>query len=280
MVKKIIYILLILIVMFSAMYSNSNELYIWFYIVIGVPLVSFLLLFIATLRLKYTERIDDNRIVRGESIQYRLNVYNEDFFLYPFVQTNFFLDSHIGRNLFSTGYFFLFPKRGYTVNKDIRCIHTGGFHVGVKEFEVRDFFGFFTLKTVNRATVKYVYVLPKIHHLAKFANVQGNIEERVIISGKRGALEDYTEIESIDEYRPGIPYKKIHWKATAAKAQLMVKEFAHPNDISVCMYVDINTENFDQEVMLTAKDIVLESSLSIARYCVRKNITYKVMINE
>ena len=262
------------------MYTNINELYIWTYIIAGIPLVSFTLLVIAIYSIKYTESINDKRVVRGESILYNLNMFNEDFFLYPYIQTNFFVDSHFNRELFSTGYIFLFPHKEYKVEKNILCNHIGGFNIGIKDFEFRDYFGFFSIKAPNKTSTKFVYVLPKIHYLSKFASVQGNIEEKVIVSGQKGMLEDYTEIESIDEYRPGIPYKKIHWKASAAKDKLYVKEFSHPNDISVSMYVDINLEYFNDEEMLTAKDIVLESALSIAGYCVTGNITCKTLMND
>lgn len=280
MLKKIFYILLFLSVMFCALYTNSSELYIWMYIIAGTPLLSLALLGIATFRIKYTESINEKRVIRGDHIKYHLNLYNEDFFLYPFVQTNFFVDSHISRELFQTGYFFLFPRKEHDIKKEIRCSHTGSFNIGIKEFQLTDYFGFFTLKTHNTTLAKQIYVLPKVHYLARFASVQGNIEDKISVSGEKGILEDYTEIESIYDYRPGIPYKKIHWKATASKDKLLVKEFAHPNDLSVCMYVDINIADYNDEDRLTAKDIVLESALSIAHYVVNKNITCKVMMND
>ena len=280
MLKKIFYILLFLIVMFCAFYTNKSELYIWMYIIAGTPLLSFALLGIATLRLKYTESINDKRVIRGENINYRLKLFNEDFFLYPFVQTNFYMDNYIGRELFQTGHYFLLPRKEYNIEKGIPCSHTGSFAIGIKDFQLTDYFGFFTLKAFQKSSVKNIYVLPKIHYLARFSSVQGNIEEKTSVSGQRGILEDYTEIESIDEYQPGIPYKKIHWKATASKDKLFVKEFTHPNDLSVCMYVDINTGHYADEDKLTAKDIVLESALSIVHYVVNRGITTKVMMND
>jgi len=278
--KKIFYVLLFLIVMFCAFYTNSSELYIWMYILAGTPLLSFILLGIATLRLKYTESLGDKRVVRGENVNYRLKLYNEDFFLYPFVQTNFYMDNYIGRELFQTGYNFLFPRKEYNVEKGIPCSHTGSFNIGIKEFQLTDYFGFFTLKASQKSAAKNIYVLPKIHYLARFSSVQGNVEEKVSVSGQRGILEDYTEIESVDEYQPGVPFKKIHWKASASKDKLLVKEFAHPNDLSVLMYVDIDTGHYKDEDKLSAKDIVLESTLSIAHHVVNKNITCKVMMND
>jgi hypothetical protein len=79
---------------------------------------------------------------------------------------------------------------------------------------------------------------------------------------------------------PGVPFKKVHWKVSAAKDKLMVKEFAHPNDLSVSMFVDIDTGNYKEEDKLIASDIVLESALSIAHYFVNNNITCKIMMND
>lgn len=143
-----------------------------------------------------------------------------------------------------------------------------------------DYFGFFTLTSTQKTIANSIYVLPKVHYIPRFSSVQGNVEEKVSVSGQRGMLEDYTEIESIDEYQPGVPLKKIHWKATASKDKLLVKEFTHPNDLSVLMYVDIETGHYKDEDKLTAKDIVLESALSLAYYVVNKNITCKVMMND
>jgi hypothetical protein len=279
-IKKILYVLIFLIVLFCAFYTNSDELYMWMYILLGVPLLSFALLGIASLRLKYTESIDNKTVTRGDNVNYRLKIHNEDFFMYPFVQTHFYVDHYISRELFQTGYYFLFPRKEYVIEKGIPCSHIGQFNIGIKEFRLTDYFGFFTLKTAEKTSVKIIRVLPKIHYIPRFSSVQGNVEEKVSISGEKGVLEDYTEIEAIDEYKPGVPFKKVHWKVSAAKDKLMVKEFAHPNDLSVSMFVDIDTGNYKEEDKLIASDIVLESALSIAHYFVNNNITCKIMMND
>mgnify|MGYP001044134370 CR=1 FL=1 len=89
MIKKILYVLIFLIVLFCAFYTNSDELYMWMYILLGVPLLSFALLGIASLRLKYTESIDNKTVTRGDNVNYRLKIHNEDFFMYPLYKPTF-----------------------------------------------------------------------------------------------------------------------------------------------------------------------------------------------
>lgn len=127
MLKKIFYVLLFLIVMFCAFYSNSNELYIWMYILIGIPLVSFILLVIAVFRLKFTESLGNKRVVRGENINYSLKLYNEDFFLYPYVQTNFTWITISGGNCSKPVTTFCFPGKNTMLKKEFPAVIPAAF---------------------------------------------------------------------------------------------------------------------------------------------------------
>ena len=181
MIKKILYVLIFLIVLFCAFYTNSDELYMWMYILLGVPLLSFALLGIASLRLKYTESIDNKTVTRGDNVNYRLKIHNEDFFMYPFVQTHFYVDHYISRELFQTGYYFLFPHKEYVIEKEfLQSYRT--IIIGIKEFRLTDYLGLY-FKTRKNLREKHPCAAKDPLH-PRFSSVQ-ETEEKVSISVKK-----------------------------------------------------------------------------------------------
>ncbi|MBZ4647016.1 MAG: hypothetical protein JG777_2505, partial [Clostridia bacterium] len=110
MVKRnLIYFIIFAAFFLSALYSGEQVLYMISYAMLFLPLVSLLLLIITVLRYKYVEQIEKRQAVRGEVLNYSLDVYNEDVFLYPYIKTNFYAGNFLTNNLFNDETFYIPP---------------------------------------------------------------------------------------------------------------------------------------------------------------------------
>lgn len=83
----------------------------------------------------------------------------------------------------------------------------------------RDVFGLVEEDTQLRGTDS-VLVFPRVHHLSPWGH---NPLHRLEAYGRSRQREEFEELR---EYSPGDPLRDIHWKTTAKRDDLVVKEFA------------------------------------------------------
>ncbi len=63
--------------------------YTFFYIMCILPLVTLLLNIIILARFKYAQSVDIKDVVKGQKIYFKYSIYNEDIFLYPYINVRF-----------------------------------------------------------------------------------------------------------------------------------------------------------------------------------------------
>lgn len=125
------------------------------------------------------------------------------------------------------------PKE--TVEKVVRLVFkTRGLH-GSRDFILESGFPFILLTGERRAggsgEILVYPVLAETRGL--IANLSGFSGSETIVKGAAG-----DEIHSIREYRHGDDRRRIHWKATAKTASLMVKEYATGESARATIVID------------------------------------------
>jgi len=111
--------------------------------------------------------------------------------------------------------------------KTTATIHAG--HVGVSRpgaarCEVSDVFGFFTCMHKPAVTGQELVVLPQTFEVAELTYAPGDNEMETLSR----ATEDITNPSDVRTYAPGDPMKKIHWKLSLRKRELLVRRFEEP----------------------------------------------------
>lgn len=277
--RNVIYICVFLIFWISALYSGEKILYYISYILLFVPAISLALLILTMFRYKCFEKLDRRETFRGERVKYELKVYNEDIFLYPYIKAIFHADNFVTRTIFSDETFYLSPGKSYRIEKDVSCQHIGRYMIGVKLFEFVDFFRFFRLRSYYDRDNKQLLVLPRIVQLDKFKVLNTSYIES-FQTGNQTGMEDYSEITEIKKYIPGLPLKNVHWKLSAKKNELMTKKFSSPHNRNISLYVDVHYEGLKNEKFLFVRDIIIETTLAVLKFCLSKTIPVKVYFND
>ncbi|HHY88167.1 MAG TPA: DUF58 domain-containing protein [Chloroflexi bacterium] len=122
----------------------------------------------------------------------------------------------------------------------------GAFQLGPTIVRSGDPFGLF-LQTQEFGTETTLLVLPMVYELERFASPLG------LLPGGRAQHQRTAEATpyaaGVREYVPGDPLNRIHWRTTARKDKLMVKEFEQDPMADVWIFLDAyEAANIGQEL--------------------------------
>jgi uncharacterized protein (DUF58 family) len=134
---------------------------------------------------------------------------------------------------------FLGPKTERSYQSRTLLIQRGEFTLGPTILRSGDPFGFFTSERIFPAESKLI-VLPKVIDLQEFISPPGQL------SGGRAIRKSTYEITpyaaSVRDYQPGDSLNRVHWRSTAKRNRLMVKEFEQEPQANIWIFLDAQSE--------------------------------------
>ena len=124
----------------------------------------------------------------------------------------------------------------YRWRSDVVCERRGVFRLGPHRLRFGDPFGLFSVEIVSVET-ELLLIYPRVAHLPELEQPHGNAgESRRRRRPLRGALPS----ASVTDYRPGDSLRNIHWRSTAKRSRLMVKELEIEPSGDVWIVLDLN----------------------------------------
>lgn len=150
--------------------------------------------------------------------------------------------------------------------------HVGHYSPGVEYCIVSDIFGLFEYTVHMPMQLGGVNVLPRVLHSDDIAFGVGDMGALTI----RRAQEDLSSPDGVRKYQMGDPLKKMHWKLSLRKQELMVRQYEEPTLPSSLILMDVAPPHVSQqassETLANLKDCILETAASIAVHqCRLKN---------
>lgn len=138
------------------------------------------------------------------------------------------------------------PRRRYKWEVKTLCVQRGQFTLGPMTINSGDPFGLFQFPRYIKSTSR-VIVYPATVPLYEFAAPIGRLSGGQAI--RRRTYEVTTNAVGIRDYAPGDSLNRIHWKTTARRGKLYVKEFELDPLSDVWVFVD-----FDRETLVRSPD--------------------------
>ena len=102
--------------------------------------------------------------------------------------------------------------------------HCGVCRPGVARCEVEGLFGLFTMTVTPKDTGAPLVVLPRRYEAEPLTYAPGDPGMEAMAR----ATEDINSPSDVRTYAPGDPMKKIHWKLSLRKRELLVRRFEEP----------------------------------------------------
>jgi hypothetical protein len=89
---------------------------------------------------------------------------------------------------------------------------------------------------------------------------------------------DTAEVSDIRKYIQGDILKKIHWKLSAAKNELMVKNHSLSLDPDTLVYVDCSSHGFSGISAIELEDMIAECATAVAHHILQGSLSAKFVI--
>lgn len=142
-----------------------------------------------------------------------------------------------------------------------RAEHVGDFTPGVQAWTVEDLLGFFSLRRPVTDGQYHLLVLPNRFETDPLPLAPGDPGSEMLAQ----ATEDLSSPSDIRAYQPGDPLKKIHWKLSLRKQELLVRKFEEPILREVLILMDCSRPPSwgHPEAEADLRDALLETAASV-----------------
>lgn len=267
--NRVVYgIFLVLTVTFSYFYPGTISS-LFFYTALIIPAASLIYTLFIYQKFCYLQEMDKKFVTKGEKVHFNVDVVNESKILYPFVEILFYGIDTIFIKHFQTKKIAILPNSKGRYDFELECQYRGYYEVGLKQIRIKDFLGFFSFK-YNVFEPRYITVYPKIVVLDTFPISMNKASyTEGTLSGKE---EDQMTLSDIRKYAYGDSIKKIHWKLSAKKDELVVKNFDGAVAAKADIFLDLTQNHFSILENTVLEDQVIETAVAVVHYCLAHNI--------
>ncbi|MDL2206087.1 DUF58 domain-containing protein [Eubacteriales bacterium OttesenSCG-928-N13] len=154
----------------------------------------------------------------------------------------------------------LMPFKEKQFQYEMSCPHRGLYHVGVVGVKVTDIFQLISLKRKISGNQVLLEVRPNVTRIRPIELSSGDSEPTVITR----TTEDTASPSDVRNYQLGDPLKKIHWKLSIRKRELLVRNYEESSRPDTLILVDLSPINSMRSQALTMQDVICETAASIA----------------
>ena len=139
--------------------------------------------------------------------------------------------------------------------------HVGVTSPGVKKLVISDLLGMFTVEKIPKVQGGELIVLPLPFDVGELTYAAGDSGTESMAR----ASEDITSPADVRTYQPGDAMKKIHWKLSMRKQELMVRRFEAPVMPDALVLLDCSKppRTANENAQLDLRDALLETAASV-----------------
>ena len=258
---------LVIVVMFLFVYLFEDRItYMGLYAVLLFPVLSFLLAVISKRRFVVKERLSADFIAKGQGVSYIITVENAHFWPCTLVGVQFVGDE-IGLKVDEKEKYFAIPSFGKKeIEFKMSGNYRGAYEVGIEEVILYDFLGLFKFKQKHNLK-STLTITPRILSIVRLH--LESVSQDEVVSKKHMQGEDYSIISELRKYQPTDGYKKVHWKASAKRNELISKNYQEAERCIASFYVNNIIRDGAREENLAIEDKMMEAVVSVMHYCYR-----------
>ena len=153
------------------------------------------------------------------------------------------------------------PRKIQGLRLPVRAAHVGIFTVGLRSCTVEDLLGVFSRRVSLEDAVFSLTVLPRTFPTDPLTLAPGDPGSEIMAR----ATEDLSAPSDFRSYQPGDAMKKIHWKLSMRKGELMVRRFDEPilQDVLILMDCSRPPSWGHPQAEADVRDALLETSASV-----------------
>ncbi len=154
------------------------------------------------------------------------------------------------------------PFTDYELSLLLQNLHVGSYRVQMKKVQVQDIFCLFSMgKRIKNQESAYL-VLPNPYPIDKPQITQGDDGKAAL--GR--TQEDYNAPEDTRAYQPGDAMKRIHWKLSSRRRELVVRRFEMPAPPDTLILMDTALPDAREKADIPfLQDALCETAVAVAK---------------
>lgn len=223
-----------------------------------MALTGFLSALLTLLTLRIELGAQKKSAVRGESVAVRLMLRRRTLLPVGMIELEVSAPDEgkdIGRMIVGVA-----PIKGREYRYTIRCAHRGVYEVGVSRVRVTDIFGLFSFARRVKEKTARVEVTPRVTAVEPVVLQPGDAGPQ----GRVRMTEDLASPSGVRIWQEGDSLKKVHWKLTARRRELMVRTFEESARPDFLILLDCAPVNAMKSHVRTIEDALCETAVAAA----------------
>lgn len=261
--RNFIYLLSLTIASFLfALFTGGEIIYYIFFALSSLLFLCLLYILAASASVKLQIDVENHIIHVGEKLKYKIKLRNKGFFHILFIVVD---DKNPGLLPVTTN---LKPFGKKAVKRIFESKRRGIYKIGPVTVKIRDPFGILEIKKTFKTNHK-ITVYPFIYNIAVKLPAMTAIGNTEV---KNRSYEDYTNLSNLREYVDGDSLKKVHWRISAKKQKLYVKEYEYTASNEVYMLWDLDKAHYADDYNGVTDERSAECMLSLAKYCLINDV--------
>lgn len=224
--------------------------------------------------LTITSLLTDTTVQRGEDVALQIGVKYAGFFpIAPLMAEIAAGPDRPAQTLRLNG----LPGREQKLTLNFHAAHVGVTSPGVKKIVISDLLGMFTVEKLPLVQGGELIVLPLPFDVGALTYAAGDSGTESMAR----ASEDVTSPADVRAYQPGDAMKKIHWKLSVRKQELMVRRFEAPVMPDALVLLDCSRppKTADENAQLDLRDALLETAASVMQQNIQTEHPAKLPIH-
>ena len=220
--------------------------------------VGFLSALVTLLTLEVGLAAQKRRAVRGENVTVRLSVRRRSLLPPGLVELEVSAPDEGrggGRVIVVSA-----PIRGREYRYAVKCAHRGVYEVGVTRLRVTDIFGLFSFSRRVKGRLARVEVTPRLGRAPAMVVQPSDTGPQ----GRVRMTEDMASPSGVRAWQEGDSLKKVHWKLTARRREMMVRTFEESARPDFLILIDCSPVNAMQSRVRTIEDALCEAAAAAA----------------
>ncbi len=265
-------ILLVIALGFFALSSGWKVLYLLFYVLLTLFVLSWLWARYSLRKLAFRRTTTSGRVQVGEMFDERLTLDNISVMpkLWVQIADGSTLPNHRAGYVASMG-----GRKRAMWRARTTCKQRGRFQLGPVTATSGDPFGLFRRRIVLAGSSE-ILVLPHVLPISSFALFTGGLPGRG--KSSRRALQTTTNATTIRDYVAGDALSRIHWRSSAHFNKLMVKEFDLDPAVDAWIFLDLNEKVQAGKGEHSTEEYGVTIAATIATYLLRQDLSVGMIV--
>ena len=241
--------------------SMGNRTYLLLALLIVIAwLLAYLSVRMAEKTVRVSHGLTNTRVNRGENVAMQVSVSHRSLLPIAPVKLKMRATSNTPSGVLHLAEL---GRRTQKVAYQFAAEHIGAMIPGVESFTVSDVFGFFKKEHVPDNSTGELLVLPVPFEVEPLTFAPGDMG----VETMKRAMEDPSSPSDFRAYQNGDPLKRIHWKMSARKQEIMIRQFEEPALPDALVLMDTSPPQLPPDIdpmkVGFLQDAVLETAASV-----------------